>query len=98
MTTKELIDKLRRMPPDSEVSFQVEDQISGPRDVVFDGEHVVLWDGDHLYPVELENDAARIVPGSEVKSDPPCEYDYALIRRKVVLDREFGVIEQAWDI
>jgi hypothetical protein len=96
MTTKELIDKLRRMPPDSVVFFQVEDQCSGPADVIWDGESVVLWDGDHLYPVETDPDSG-IVPGAEVKSDPPCEYDYALVSRKTVLGREYGVIEQAWD-
>lgn len=97
MTTRELIEQLRRMPPDATVSFQVECQTSGPKEVIWDGEGVVLWDGDHLYPVEATADAAKIVPGSEVKSDPPCDFDYALVRSKVVLGRPYGVIEQAWD-
>jgi hypothetical protein len=97
MTVKELIEQLRRMPPSAEVTVQTEDQWTDAQQVVWDGQKAVIWDGDHLYPVELADDPARIVPGAEITSDPPCEADYALVRRKTVLGREFGVIEEVWD-
>lgn len=39
----------------------------------------------------------RILPGSEVRSDPPCDYDYALVAPRMVLGRAFWVIEKVWD-
>src|SRR5512146_2473733 len=97
MKTHELIKQLLRMPPDSAIIFQTEGEFTGPTKVIWDGEDVVLWDGDHAYPVETVGNGAKIVPGSEVKSDPPCDFDYALVRPKTILGRKYGVIEQAWD-
>lgn len=39
----------------------------------------------------------RIVPGDEVHSDPPCDYDFALLTRDTVLGYQVWVIERIWD-
>lgn len=40
----------------------------------------------------------KIVPGAEVRSDPPCDYDFALLTRQTIGGfGTFWVIERAWD-
>lgn len=52
MTVREAIAQLSRLAPDAPVTVQLEDQSSSAEQIVWDGEAVVVWDGDHLYPVE----------------------------------------------
>lgn len=53
MTVRELIEKLEATQADDRhVSMQIEGMLSYPEDAIWDGECVVLWDGDTLYPVE----------------------------------------------
>jgi hypothetical protein len=38
-----------------------------------------------------------ILPGSKVKSDPPCQWDWACVQRKTVLTFPCYVIQRTWD-
>lgn len=41
--------------------------------------------------------AIRIVPGSAVRSDPPCDFDFALLTPTVLLGQRFWVIRRVWN-